>query len=670
MTELRAAAAIADGKFSRAEELAGRALRSGTAGAHALLTRILHAGGRLDEAAEHARAGLAENPEDALTHAYLGSILLADDDTEAALTHYRMAVRLRPEEAAFHDELGKALLSAKDLEGAESALRDAVRLAPDKPETHNNLGNALRALGRHEAAAECYRAALARRPDYAEARSNLGVVTQEMGDGAAAAGHYREALADNPDDAFAHTNLGTVLAAEGALGEAEAAHRRAIDIAPDRAAAWNNLGIVLKDQGRLDDAIEAYQAARARDPDDAAFHSNLLFGLCYDAAATEESLFEAHRDYGAERESGSPARIPRKSGDRLRVGYVSPDFYSHSVAAFIEPVIAGHARERYFVACYSDLAAGDAVTERLKSGADLWCDTLALSDTALFDRIREDEIDILVDLTGHTAGNRLPVFAMRAAPVQISWIGYPATTGLSRMDYRITDRWTDPPGEADRWHCERLLRLGPGFLAYKAPEEAPEPRAAASAGPLTYGSFNNLSKINDVVVETWAEILRGAPEAELLLKSRQLADPGIRERLGGAFRRQGIDDSRLRLLGRIEDRGQHLALYNEVDVALDTFPYNGTTTTCEALWMGVPVVALSGERHAGRVGEGLLRRAGFEDWVAGSRAAYIEAALGLATDRPTPGTVRVRFSASSVMDADTVVNALEAAYEKVWRDVS
>jgi protein O-GlcNAc transferase len=625
--------------------------------------------GDWDEAEELALDVLAVDPEDALMRAYLGSILLQKGETEDALSQFRLAVEAQPGIAAFHNELGTALAYAGDLTGAKAVLRTAAELSPDLPEIQNNLGNVERSSGAYPSAVACYRRALELRPDYPEAWTNLGVVLQETDDLEGARDAYERAIAIDPKNAFALTHLGVVLATAGDLSGAEALHRAAIESDPAIAAAHSNLAIVLKDQGQLAAARTAYERAMALDDGDPGIHSNALMARCYEIDIDERTLYAAHLAFGERYETSivtAPPAAPRQEGP-LRIGYVSADLYSHSVASFIAPVLERHDRGGFHVTCYSDVVGGDKVTAGLRAAADAWRDTARLGDPALLSQIQADAIDILVDLGGHTAGNRLAVFAQRAAPLQLSWIGYPATTGLSRMDYRLTDRWADPPGEADRWHSETLLRLEGGFLCYQAPDDAPAPSTERNRDAVTFGSFNNLSKINEPVIDAWAAILRAVPDARLLLKSRQLADDGVRGRLIAAFGSRAVDAGRLDLRARIASRAEHLALYHEIDIALDTFPYNGTTTTCEALWMGVPVVALSGTRHAGRVGASLLARAGWEAWIADSPERYVAIASALARGRPEPAQVRTQFGASQVMDAARFTKSLEEDLRRIWR---
>lgn len=649
--------------------LARKAADAGEADAHALLARILSQTGDLEGAETHAQAALDHRPDDAVTMAYLGSILMATRRTDDAVAAFLRAVELRPGDAILLNEYGNALAAAGRTEDAAEALRKAVKLRADLPEIHNNLGNVLRACGQLDEAAGCYKQALKLRPLYPEALNNLGVVMQEQGNVDTAMDAFRQAIALRPENALVHTHLGTAYAAKGALTEAVASHREAIRLDPDLAAAHNNLGIALKDQGFLAEARDAYARALSLDPEDAAVHSNLLMCLSYDPDVEGEALLKEHRGWAAKHERPGSAVFDREldPGRVLRVGFVSPDLWTHSVAYFIEPVLEHYDRRRFHVTCYADVERPDVTTARLKEHPDRWHDTAALSDEDLHGLIRSDGIDILFDLAGHTADNRLEVFGRRAAPVQVSWIGYPATTGLAQMDYRITDSWADPAGATDAWHSEKLLRLPEGFLCYAPPRDAPMPARERGDRPLTFGSFNNLSKVTDGVIELWSTLLQECPDARLLLKSRQLADERARRRIVTAFQLNGIDEERLDLRPRIAERQHHLALYDEVDVALDTFPYNGTTTTCEALWMGVPVVTLAGSLHAGRVGASLLRQLDLTDWIAHSPDDYVSLVLSVAAMPPERRILREWVAASGLTDGEGFARRFEEALRSVWR---
>ena len=373
-----------------------------------------------------------------------------------------------------------------------------------------------------------------------------------------------------------------------------------------------------------------------------------------------------------------PPRPPvadQRPGRRLRVGYVSPDFCSHSCSYFLVPLLAGHDRRHFDLVAYSDVARPDGLTAAFRNLVPEWRDTAGLDDAAFAARVRDDAIDVLVDCAGHTKDNRLGAFARRPAPVQATWLGYPGTTGLDVFDARLVDSVSDPEGTADAAASEPLARVDGGFLAYMpapfAPPVSPPPMLAA--GRPTFGSFNNLPKITDTCVALWAAALAAVPAARLVIKARGLDEPELRAALVGRFAGHGIDP------GRIEPRGfdgavqDHIARYAEVDVALDTVPYNGTTTTCEALWMGVPVVTLAGDRHAARVGASLLTRIGAGDWIAADAAGFARVARSLVADPDglarTRAGLRARLSASPLCDGARLARGVEAVYRRLWERV-
>jgi predicted O-linked N-acetylglucosamine transferase (SPINDLY family) len=397
--------------------------------------------------------------------------------------------------------------------------------------------------------------------------------------------------------------------------------------------------------------------------------------LCYDEAVDAPAMIAAHRRWAARH---APERTAPAFGDYadsyggggpLRIGYVSPDFRAHSVAYFLDSVFRRHDQDRVTLYCYSDTAMPDAVTARLRGSTAHWHDAYAMSDAALAQRIRADRIQVLVDLAGHTANNRLAVFAQRPAPVQVTWLGYGATTGLPQIDYRLTDARIDPPGTADAWWTEALYRLPGGSMCYAPPADCPLPDAA-EPGPVTFGSFNNLSKINPAVVALWARVLNAVEGARLLLKARQLADPATGERLRRQFESHGVAAARIEFAARTESYHDHMACYGRVDVALDSFPYNGATTTCEALWMGTPVVSLAGGRSVARYGLSLLHAANCAEWAAHGPDEFVAIATGLAGSRPARAALRARIAKSTLTDARAVAAGLEDAYDAMWRSWS
>ena len=495
----------------------------------------------------------------------------------------------------------------------------------------------------------------------------------------AAAASYRRAIAIHPGFAETHDNLGGVLRDQGRLDEAAASCRRAIALNPDLAKAHLNLGNVLTDQVKLDEALVCYDQALSLEPDFIEAHSNRLFSLHYRSGHSAQALLAEHRRWDERHGGGGLASRPsfanvRDPERRLRIGYVSGDFRRHSVSYFLESVLAAHDRSVVEVFCYSNNAINDEVTARLRASADHWRGIVGVSDDDAAAMIERDGVDILVDLSGHTAKNRLTLFARKPAPVQATWLGYPNTTGLAAMDYRIVDPITDPDAIADGWASEALVRLEGGFLCYAPPGDAPpvvKPPSLAS-GVVTFASFNNPTCCRDQTVETWAAVLHRVAGSRLLLKGKPFADEGARSLLETRFAAHGSDPGRLILTSLTGSLGAHLeAAMAKVDIGLDPFPYNGTTTTCEALWMGAPVVSLIGERHAGRVGASLLARVGLEALIASDRGQYVEIAAGLAADpaRLTDlrKTLRARLQASPLCDAPAFAASLEAAFRAMWR---
>jgi protein O-GlcNAc transferase len=359
---------------------------------------------------------------------------------------------------------------------------------------------------------------------------------------------------------------------------------------------------------------------------------------------------------------------------RLRIGYVSPDFKTHSVSYFIESLISSHDRRQFEVFCYAEVPNPDNKTDHLRKLADGWRSIVEMAMNDVVDCIRGDGIDILVDLTGHTANNRLQVFTKRPAPLQVTWLGYPNTTGLSAMDYRLIDAITDPEGPGDDLHSEQLVRMPNGFLCYTPDVEAPSVKVppALSNGIVTFGSFNNLSKITSSTLSAWARILEATPNSRLLLKNFSLADAQTRQRYLALFAERGINTKRVEFLNYIPSKSGHLESYNRIDISLDTFPYNGTTTTCEALWMGVPVICLRGDRHAARVGASILTRVGQPDLIAETVDDYVAVAGALAKDQVRLTTLRrslrPTMAASPLCDAQGFTLDVETAFKNMWRE--
>jgi len=688
------------------------ALQPDLAAAHGNLGVALQAQGELDAAASSFRQAIALAPDYVEAHNNLGSLLLARGELAAARAAYERALAVRPHDPLLLDNLGMALLALGRGDEAASCFERALALAPDLAAAHGHLGDALQRHGALDAALASYdralalqpddaslhahrgaalwaqgevgpaiaafRRALARAPNHADAHNNLANALQSIGQLDAALEHYRRALAQRPDDPDAAANLAGALALQGDTEAALEQYERALARRPGDPEILNGRATALLRQGQLAAARADYETAFAAAPERSEIHSNLLFLLNYDPAVSDAALLAAHRGFGARLAATAapapPHANPREPARRLKVGYVSADFGRHPVGYFILPVLAAHDAAAVETYCYSGRVVEDDQTARIRAAAHAWRSTIARSDAVLAAQIRADGIDILVDLAGHTAGNRLTLFAGRPAPLQVTWLGYPATTGLAAIDYRLTDAIADPAPTADRQSVERLVRLPDGFHCYAPPESAPEvgPLPARAAGTITFASFNNPAKLNDAVFACWRRVLDGTPDSRLLIKAWPLASAPTRrlylDRLAGA----GIAPARVGLLAPSRGWSEHMAHYGDVDIALDSFPYNGTTTTCDALWMGVPVIALAGGRHAARVGASLLAHAGLTDLVGRDTDDYVAKATALAHDFDRLAALRAglrdRVRRSPLGDPQRFTSSLEAAYRSMWRD--
>ncbi|MBN8767103.1 MAG: tetratricopeptide repeat protein [Thiobacillus sp.] len=684
------------------------ALQPNHANAHYNLGNALKEQGRLDEAIASYRKALALTPDYAPLHSNLGDALQTQGRLDEAIASYRKALRLDPELVEVHYNLGDALREREELDEAAASYRRAIEIKPDYADAYNNLGNVLKSQDKLDEAADAYQQAIRLKPDFAEAYNNLGVIFRKQDRLDEAIIHCRLAVSIKPDFAEAHGNLGEVFYAQGLLDEAIASHKRALEIRPDSAETCNSLGTALRERGRLDeaalygrqalqikpdfaeaynglgntfqaqgrlgDAVACYRQALSLKPDSTITYSNLLYTMQYMDTVTPAEIFSEHQRYAERFETPlkahwRPHANRRDPERRLRIGYVSADFYNHAVAFFIEPILAGHDKSRVEIYCYYNHIKRDAHTDRIAAHADHWLACSKMSDEQLAERIRADGIDILVDLSGHTGYNRLPVFARKPAPVQATWIGYAGSTGLTAMDYRITNAEMDPPGLTERYHSESLVRLPDSGVAYRPAPDCPpvNPLPALSADTFVFASLNNLIKINPSVARLWASILEALPHARLMLGN--MTDDGIRQRVVEQFGQAGVGADRLILQPRMSF-SEYLALHHTIDLALDPFPYNGGTTTMHSLWMGVPVVTLAGEHVVSRVGVSALARLDLNAFITHSEEEYLQRTLQLARD--LPGLERIRQSLRGRMsganhEAGSIARQLESAYREMWR---
>ncbi len=634
----------------------------------------LHQAGALDRAAAIYQRVLQREPQSADALHLLGVVAYQRGDCDDAVRLIEQAIALLPGSAAFHNNLGSARLELSQTESALECFRHASSLDPNFVDAWYNLGNVLQKTGRLTEAVDAYRHALGLVPENITALTNLGAVLQTLNKFADAVDCYRKVLALDPRHAIAWHNLGLCLDVQNDLSEAEACFRRALEIRPDYADAYNSLGSALRTQGRVAEARDCFERVLRLDPGHRLAQSNVLLALDYLHDVTPREIYERRCAWGDRVGTEIPITARHDNlaiVDRpLRVGYVSPDLREHAVASFLEPILRSHS-EQIEVYCYADVPAPDQVTERLQGLAGHWRNIYGGTDEQVAAQIREDHIDVLVDLAGHTARNRLYLFARKPAPIQISYLGDATTSGLAAMDYRLTDAWADPWFAED--HCrEDLVRLPAGFICFQPPAAAPDVDQLPKArnGFVTFGCFNSMAKISSVVVGIWAKLLCAVPDSRLLLKAGPLRDAQVRERLLEQFRTCGVAADRLELRAQVIDAAEHLSLYHQVDIGLDPYPYAGTTTTCEALWMGVPVVTLSGETHVSRVGVSLLSRLGLNELVAQNEQEYINIAASLAADDLRLSKIRTGLRTamrnSTICRAESFTQQLEAAYRDMW----
>jgi predicted O-linked N-acetylglucosamine transferase (SPINDLY family) len=663
--------------------------------------------GRLDEAIQTFQDALRHFPDNADAANNLGVVLGMRGSPDEAATYLRQALRVKPSNPDYHSNLGNVLRDCGRYSEAEASYRQSLALNSNSPQTHNGLAIVLHEQGKLTEAEAHYRESLRLLPTYFKAHHGLGLVLADVGKPAEAEAHYREALrfqprqpethfalgvsllrqarfADamasfqqalylNPNYAQAHNSLGNALLEQGRHDEAEASYRRALQLRPDLPEAHNNLANALADQGKLDQALAEYREALRLKPSYAEAHSNLLLHLNYHPAADPESVVAEHRAWDCRHGQASPPAPHGNRPDperRLRVGYVTPDLMRHPVSKFfVEPILAHHDSRLVETVCYAEVP--QSLSARVRGLAHGWRAIAGLTDAQVADQMRADGIDILVDLAGHTVNNRLRAFTYKPAPVQITYLGYPNTTGLRTMDYRITDKIADPPGEPVR-QTEELVRLPGAFCCYAPPDEAPTvtPSPARQKGQVTFGSPHHLAKLNADVLDLWCRILHALPAARLLVFRHTLKGK-LKEDLQRRFAERGIGSDRVELQTATDMTRAFLGWYGAVDITLDAFPWSSHTTACDSLWMGVPLLTLSGTTHAARMATSVLKHLGLDDLVATTPEEYLARALELASDvdrlARMRSTLRERLRESPLCNGRGFTHRLEDVYRDVWR---
>lgn len=662
------------GRFDEAVSSYQKALELKSDHAEALynLANTLQSQGRLQEALLYYQKTLEVKNDFPEVYNQLGNIFIDQGKADAAIGCFQYVLRLNPTAADGYFNLARALRKQGKLEEATSYYQKAIELAPTSAVAYNNLGNILRDQGRFIDAEACLRRALEILPNYAEAYSNLANIQWDQGRLPEAEASCRRALELMPDSPEMFSNLGNILKDQGRLNEAEESCRRALELKPDSAVAQGNLSSTLIAQGRLTEAEDSCRRALELDPYYAEAHSALLFILNYHPDQNGEAIFEAYREY--DERFGIPLRGEwrmhsngRETNRRLKVGYVSPDFRNHSVRHFLEPLLAYHDKEAVEVYAYAELAREDGVTDRYKGYVNHWVPTIGLTDAALAERVRADGIDILVDLAGQTAKNRLGVFARKPAPVSISWLGYGYTTGLTAIDYFLADGAMVPAGSEGLFAEAPWHLTTPGYTYRPAEGMGPvSPLPAAERGYITFGTLTRAIRINHRTIRVWSEILKRMPGSRLVIDSSNYKDTTTQTNLTEKFAVHGIGRERLEI-------GFHSPpwdMLRGMDIGLDCFPHNSGTTLFESLYMGVPFVTLAGRPSVGRLGASILEGVGHQEWIARTEDEYVEIAVALCSDLPQLANLRTglreEMKAGPLMNEPAFARKVEAAYREMF----
>ncbi len=592
---------------------------------------------------------------------------------DMAAEFLKCAVEKSPNASDYLNNLGVCLSATGRHGEAIGFLQRAISIQPTLADAYYNLGIALYSVQRPEEAVAAYQQAIQYRPHHAESHGNLAIAVRGLGQPQAAVDCLLRAIQIKPNFPFALNNLGNLFWELNRPDEAIDACRRAIALDPNYASPHSNLGNAFKEQGLMEQAHAHYTRAVELMPGEPNFLSNLLFSMHFQSRFTAIDLRQHHREWDSRFCRPLRDRIPPHMNDRdpdrrIRIGYVSADFKGHPVGRFLLPMLVNHDRWAFESFCYSDTQLPDAMTEKLRTSSDNWREIHGLSTEQAVQQIRDDKIDVLIDLGMHTAG-RLPIFAYKPAPVQISYLAYCSTTGLSTIEYRLTDSFIDPPGEHDADYLEQSIRLPDSYYCYVPHIETPDPGPlpALSSGCVTFACLNNFCKASSESLSLWCDILKAVPKSRLLLHAKEGSH---RNRVIDQFRDNDLDPARLGFLGFVPEE-EYLAAHNNIDIALDPFPCNGGTTTCDALWMGVPVISMVGETAVGRAGKSILSNVGLAELVVSTKEEYLHLARELASDLDRVAglrsTLRARMRSSPLTDAPNFTRHAEAAFRSVWR---
>ncbi len=634
---------------------------------------------RMKEAENAFLKALELKPDYLTVVSSLADIMIAEGRYDDARKQLFYAHKLQPENPSSYANLGKFYYLTNEYEEAKAQYSIALAKQVDFLPALMGLGASMQKTGEFVNAKECYRKVMALQPENYQALNNMGVVLTVLAEYKEAKNCLEKALKINSSRADIFINYSNTLSKLGDIESAIKALMNAMELEPENVEVHSLLATMMLSQGKAKEADQCYRNALRINSEFAELMSAHLLSMNYSRLYTRQEIFEAHVKWGVKQQSGNCENITFEnalnSDRKLRIGYVSPDFRSHSVAYFLEPILANHNKETFEIYCYSDVRKQDYVTERIKKNIDYWRQCYSLSHEEVEAMIRKDKIDILVDLAGHTNGNRLVVFAKRVAPVQVSYLGYPNTTGLNSIDYLITDEYCDPTDTADPFYTESLVRIPQAFYCYKPPVDAPDISSlpAIDNGYITFASYNNLVKIGEDIIELWSKVLLSVPDSKMVIQNHSFNDLSTKERIENFFVSHGVDAKRL-MLQPSNDFSSYLVGHNQIDIMLDTFPWAGHTITCHALMMGVPVITLVGDEHASRMGHSTLQNLGLAECIeciAYNKEEYVERAVSLASNlsglEEMRRQLRPALLGSVLCDGIQFAQKLEDQYQIMWR---
>ena len=580
-----------------------------------------------------------------------------------------------PQELLKKFQLANAFYQKSDLVKAQSLYQEILSEQPNHADSNFFLGLLAFNQNLYQQSEILIRKAVTLCPSEIRYLMGFGILCLHIGKFQEAADTFSKAVKLEPHDVEPLYNLGTALQKLARFKEAEECFTKALSLKPNHLGVLNNMGNVQLGLCEIERANDYFLDAFKQNTGNLNVLSNTLLNYNYFANLSPTEIFKKHKEAAIYFPDKQNELAPvKKKNKKIRIAYLSADFKTHSVAYFLLPLLKNHDRKTFEVFCFYNGDKVDTTTKEFQSLSDHFQGIRSLNDKDLRDLVIESEIDILIDLSGHTANNRLAVFANRAAPIQITWLGYPHSTGIPEMDIRIVDNISDPSPDSEPFNTEKLVRLPHGFLCYEGNNEIPYTKQppCIDNGFITFGSFNNLAKVNKNVIKAWSDILLTIPNSKIIIKSKQLSEASVHQLYLSYFESFGVSSDRVTMLAMLPSTADHLSIYNQIDIALDTFPYNGTTTTCEAMWMGVPTTTFIGDRHSARVGASIMTHSGFDELISNDQEAFVSDTIALANQperlKSLRNDMRIRMQNSDLCNAHQFAQEIEHEFKLAYSE--